>query len=542
MQWNIGKPNTKQIAFFKARTRFVAYGGARGGGKSWAVRKKSAGLALSYNGISILILRRTFPELRENHILPMIADLMGIARYRDMDKSFTFPNGSRIVFGYCDSEADVLQYQGQEYDVIFMDEATQFTEFQFTTLTACLRGANDFPKRFYLTCNPGGVGHTWVKRLFIDKQYKASERPEDYLFIAANVYDNHALMEHDPDYVRMLENLPEEQRKAWLLGQWDIFEGQYFAEFDRDIHVCRPHGIPAHWRRYVTLDYGMDMLAALWMAVDEQGRAVVYRELYEGRDNGKGENGQGHIISAAARRLLEVNGGDEVQAWLAPPDLWNRRQDTGKSAAELFLENGVPLTKTGNSRVAGWLAVREFLAPGPGGQARGGEATRAQARDRARRFCVQNRVENEEASIRARKLQKATTAKQRCGAAKPGPRSRRPHRGISRSEMPRPILRGKPKRRKGRTRPFRLRRSGTRPKGGRRGAPPRRTLTPPVHRARRSCCRRRRARPYRCWCGPWTTKTPRCPSGWTRQRPYWTAYTARPRSPSKGTAAPRYRS
>ena len=397
MQWDIGKPNPRQIEFFKARARFIAYGGARGGGKSWAVRKKAAGLALSYPGAGILIVRRTFPELRENHILPMTADLAGIARYRDADKSFTFPGGSRIVFGYCSSESDVLQYQGQEYDVIFMDEATQFTEFQFTTLTACLRGANDFPKRFYLTCNPGGVGHAWVKRLFIDRRYKKTEHPEDYVFIAANVYDNHALMEHDPDYVRMLENLPEEQRRAWLLGQWDIFEGQYFAEFDRNVHVCRPHGIPAHWRRYVTLDYGMDMLAALWVAVDEQGRAVVYRELYEGRDNGKGENGQGHIISAAARRLLEANGGDEVQAWLAPPDLWNRRQDTGKSAAELFLENGVPLTKTGNSRVAGWLAVREFLAPGPGGQARGGEAARAQARDRARRFCVQNRVENEEA-------------------------------------------------------------------------------------------------------------------------------------------------
>ena len=397
MQWDIGKPNPRQIEFFKARARFIAYGGARGGGKSWAVRKKAAGLALSYPGAGILIVRRTFPELRENHILPMTADLAGVARYRDADKSFTFPGGSRIVFGYCSSESDVLQYQGQEYDVIFMDEATQFTEFQFTTLTACLRGANDFPKRFYLTCNPGGVGHAWVKRLFIDRRYKKTEHPEDYVFIAANVYDNHALMAHDPDYVRMLENLPEEQRRAWLLGQWDIFEGQYFAEFDRNVHVCRPHGIPAHWRRYVTLDYGMDMLAALWVAVDEQGRAVVYRELYEGRDNGKGENGQGHIISAAARRLLEVNGGDEVQAWLAPPDLWNRRQDTGKSAAELFLENGVPLTKTGNSRVAGWLAVREFLAPGPGGQARGGEAARAQARDRARRFCVQNRVENEEA-------------------------------------------------------------------------------------------------------------------------------------------------
>ena len=301
MQWDIGKPNPRQIEFFKARARFIAYGGARGGGKSWAVRKKAAGLALSYPGAGILIVRRTFPELRENHILPMTADLAGVARYRDADKAFTFPGGSRIVFGYCSSESDVLQYQGQEYDVIFMDEATQFTEFQFTTLTACLRGANDFPKRFYLTCNPGGVGHAWVKRLFIDRRYRKTEHPGDYVFIAANVYDNHALMAHDPDYVRMLENLPEGQRRAWLLGQWDIFEGQYFAEFDRNVHVCRPHGIPAHWRRYVTLDYGMDMLAALWVAVDEQGRAVVYRELYEGRDNGKGENGQGHIISAAAR-------------------------------------------------------------------------------------------------------------------------------------------------------------------------------------------------------------------------------------------------
>ena len=134
MQWDIGKPNPRQIEFFKARARFIAYGGARGGGKSWAVRKKAAGLALSYPGAGILIVRRTFPELRENHILPMTADLAGIARYRDADKSFTFPGGSRIVFGYCSSESDVLQYQGQEYDVIFMDEATQFTAILFSPM------------------------------------------------------------------------------------------------------------------------------------------------------------------------------------------------------------------------------------------------------------------------------------------------------------------------------------------------------------------------------------------------------------------------
>ena len=275
MQWTIGRPNAKQIQFFRARSRFVAYGGARGGGKSWAVRKKAAGLALAYSGIRILVLRQTFPELRENHILPMMADLMGVAVYKDTDKSFTFPTGSRIIYGYCDSEKDVLQYQGQEYDVIFLDEATQFTEFQFTTLTACLRGANDYPKRFYLTCNPGGVGHMWVKRLFVDRDYRGAERAEDYTFIAATVYDNTALMERDPGYVQMLQALPEGQRRAWLLGEWDLMEGQYFSEFSREVHVCRPFAPPGHWRRYVSLDYGMDMLAAYWFAVDEWGRAVV---------------------------------------------------------------------------------------------------------------------------------------------------------------------------------------------------------------------------------------------------------------------------
>ncbi len=122
-------PNPKQRQFMLAKTRFVAYGGARGGGKSWAVRQKAKLLALNYAGIKELILRRTFPELRENHILPLNVDLTNIAKYKETDKSFTFPNGSRLKFGYCDAESDVLQYQGQEYDVIFLDEATQFTEY-----------------------------------------------------------------------------------------------------------------------------------------------------------------------------------------------------------------------------------------------------------------------------------------------------------------------------------------------------------------------------------------------------------------------------
>lgn len=154
MRLTIPAPNPKQKQFFEADSRYVAYGGARGGGKSWAVRTKATLMAAKYPGIRILLMRKTFPELRENHILPLLRDLYGIATYNDSKKVFSFKNGSRIKFGYCDAQTDVAQYQGQEYDVIFMDEATHFTEYQFNAIKSCLRGVNDFPKRFYLTCNP----------------------------------------------------------------------------------------------------------------------------------------------------------------------------------------------------------------------------------------------------------------------------------------------------------------------------------------------------------------------------------------------------
>ena len=352
-------PNPKQTAFFKARARFVAYGGARGGGKSWSVRKKAMLMALHYGGIRMLVVRRTFPELRENHILPLRAELHGLAVYKDSDKAFSFPNGSRLVFGYCAGESDVDQYQGQEYDVIFIDEATQFTEYQYSTLTACIRGVNAFPKRMYLTCNPGGVGHAWVKRLFIDRDFKQSEDPEDYVFIQAKATDNPALMATNPGYLKMLDNLPQSIRPAWRDGDWDVFAGRFFTEWRREVHVVEAFTPPVWWRWYVSLDYGLDMLAAYLIAVDERGRAFVTREVYEGRDLGEGHDGL--IISEAAGAIKALAEGVKVYEWLAPPDLWNRRQETGKSVADWFAQAGIYLTQTSNDRVDGWLAVKEWL-------------------------------------------------------------------------------------------------------------------------------------------------------------------------------------
>ena len=354
-------PYKKQEEFFKAESRFVAYGGARGGGKSWAARVKAALLAAEYDGIQILFLRRHLHELKENHILPFLKMLRGCADYRAQSRELIFPNGSRIVLGYLANENDVLQYQGQSYDVIFMEEATQFTEFQFYALTECSRSSGMCKKQFfprmYFTCNPGGVGHEWVKRLFVDRIYKESEREQDYTFIRSGIYDNEFLLKNSPDYVRTLENLPEKRKQAMLYGNWDIYEGQYFDEFDRSVHVVRPFEIPKEYLRFVSIDYGLDMLAALWIASDRFGRAFVYREVYE----------KNLIVSKAAEIILKMSAGEKINMYFAPPDLFNRRQESGKSVVDIFRQFGLIFYKTDNSRVNGWYELKEWLSREGGG-------------------------------------------------------------------------------------------------------------------------------------------------------------------------------
>ena len=194
-------PNEKQDMAFKAQQRYVAYGGARGGGKSWFVRWKAILLCLYFPGIKILITRKTYKELFNNHIAPLLVLLQGVAKYNKTDKIFTFLNGSTITFGYCANDGDLGQYQGAEFDVWFADEAGQFPESWLLAIVACVRGVNNFPKRVYYTCNPGGASHGYFKRLFIDKKYEDGEDPNDYTFIQSLVTDNKALMASQPDYI-----------------------------------------------------------------------------------------------------------------------------------------------------------------------------------------------------------------------------------------------------------------------------------------------------------------------------------------------------
>ena len=348
----------KQQTFINATADETLYGGAAGGGKSYGQLIDALLYALKYSGSRQLILRNSFPELNRSLILVSITLFpVGVCAYNQSTHVWKFKNKSIIEFGYLENDGDVQQYQSAEYDVIRFDELTHFTEFQYTYMISRLRGANDFPKQMKSTSNPGSKGHVWVKTRFIDpvvpEQVHVDETGRTFVFIPAKVQENKFLMDADPGYVKRLEQLSENDRKALLDGDWDIFEGQYFTEFRRDTHVIDPFIIPTDWRRYITLDYGLDMLAAYWIAVDSHQKAYVYKELYQSN----------LIISDAAKEILRVNGNDKIYQNLAPPDLWNRRQESGKSAAELFNDNGLMLYPANNNRVQGWYNLKEWLKP-----------------------------------------------------------------------------------------------------------------------------------------------------------------------------------
>ena len=335
----------------------VLYGGKAGGGKSYVQCQDALIYGLTYPHSRQLILRRTFPELQKS-IIRTTQEMYPreFAKYNAGAHMWTLCNGSVIDFGYCDSESDVYRYQSAEYDVIRFDELTHFTEDMYLYMISRVRGANGYPKHVKSSTNPGGVGHGFVKARFIDpgiqnKTFQAKNSTR--IFIPANLKSNKWLMEKDPEYAVRLRNLPEDEYKKLGLGLWDINDGAYFSEWRRDLHVAEPFEIPKEWRRYFAMDYGLDMLAGYWIAVDGMGNAYAYREIYE----------SGKVITEALNGIKAMQGGDVPYEYIAPPDMWNRRQDTGRSVAEIFADGGIMLVKAQNSRVQGWYDLKEWLHP-----------------------------------------------------------------------------------------------------------------------------------------------------------------------------------
>ena len=371
---DIEEPNDKQKLFLADKHKYVAFGGARGGGKSWAVRTKAKILAFKYPGIKQTIVRHSYQELEKNHVKPMIASLpYEVYKYNSSKHEMRFPNGSEILFAYCENDADLNRYQGTETDILYIDEATQYTEDQFKQLVVTVRGTNAFPKRVYLTCNPGGVGHGWVKRLFIDRHYNLGENPEEYSFIQSLVTDNKILMETNPLYVQQLEALPPKMRRAWLEGDWSIFEGQFFEEFRDDpehykdrryTHVIEPFDIPRGWNIYRSFDFGYAKpFSCDWWAVDYDGCAYLILQLYgcTGEPN-TGVKWMPHRIFEEIYKIEHEHPllKGKTIIGVADPSIWDASR--GESVEEVASKYGIYFSPGDNKRIAGWMQVHYRLA------------------------------------------------------------------------------------------------------------------------------------------------------------------------------------
>ena len=355
--------------FWNFKGRYRVCKGSRASKKS-----KTAALWHIYNMMkyplaNTLVVRQVYSTLKDSCYteLKWAINRLGVAHLWKCTQSpleMTYkPTGQKIYFRGLD---DPLKLTSITVEVgylcfVWCEEAYQIvSEKDFNTLDESIRGAlpedSGLFKAITLTFNPWSSTH-WMKKRFFD-----CEPDEDILAITTNYTCNEWL---DASDLRLFETMKREnpdRYKVAGLGEWGIDGLVFFPEFTYTDHVIEPFNLPKEWRRYITLDYGMDMLACYWIAVDTVGNAYVYRELYEGRDNGKGLNGAGHIISEAAARILEMTPDDEeITATFAPPDLWNRRQESGRSVADIFSEYGIHLTKTSNDRLDGWAAMHEWL-------------------------------------------------------------------------------------------------------------------------------------------------------------------------------------
>ena len=252
--------------------------------------------------------------------------------------------------------------------------ATQFPEEWITFIRTSLRTTRtDFTPRVYYTMNPGGVGHEYIKRIFIDRRFRDKERPEDYVFIQANVYDNTVLMEANPEYIDQLEALPEHKRKAHLEGRWDVYEGQVFEEFrddpehygDREwSHVIDPFPPPSGWRIYRSFDFGYSKpFSCDWWAVDEDGRAYLILQLYGCTDT-PNEGLKWHpdkIFSEIARTEREHRWlrGKTIDG-VADPSIWDASR--GEAIIESADRHLVYFSKGDNKRIPGWMQCHYRLS------------------------------------------------------------------------------------------------------------------------------------------------------------------------------------
>ena len=369
----IFQPNDgPQTEFLAAMEQEVFYGGERGGGKSYAMLVDPLRYCHKQHHRALL-LRRSMPELRDliSHSQRLYTRAFPGAKWREQEKEWRFPSGARIEFGYAENLTDVLRYQGQSYTWIGIDELPQYpTPDIYNFLRSSLRSVDpEVPVFIRATGNPGNVGSTWVKNMFVDPATPNTPFTMDIetpvgiksitrRFIPAKLQDNPYLMQTD-DYMIMLSSLPDIQKKQFLEGDWEAFEGSAFPEFNRAVHVIEPFEIPNNWVRFRSADWGYSSPACcLWFAIDFDNYLYVYRELYT----------QKVTADIFARQVLQQEYGEYMKYGVLDSSTWAKRGDVGPSIAETMIQEGCkwrPSDRSPRSRINGKLEVHKRLYVDP---------------------------------------------------------------------------------------------------------------------------------------------------------------------------------
>jgi hypothetical protein len=349
-----------QEDFLAASETDVLYGGAAGGGKSYAMLVDPLRYA-HRSAHRALIIRRSMPELRE--LIDKSRELYPKAfpgcKYREVEKLWNFPSGAKIEFGFLERDADVYRYQGQAYSWIGFDEITHLpTEFSWNYLASRLRTTDpEIIPYMRCTANPGGVGAHWVKKRYVDAEVpNTSFIGQDGLhrkFIPARLEDNPYLA-LDGRYEKMLKALPPTQRRQLLEGNWDVNEGAAFTEFSLDNHIISPFEIPIHWERIKGIDYGYaSESACIWATIDpSDGTLIVYRELYK-----KGLTGHDLGLIITEMELADpfaVSGVLDTSAW-------SQTGTTGPTVGETLVRQGHKLRRADKNRIQGKIQIHEYL-------------------------------------------------------------------------------------------------------------------------------------------------------------------------------------
>ena len=365
----IFKPNTgPQTEFLASSEREVFYGGARGGGKSYAMLVDPLRYCHKETHRALL-LRRTMPELRDliNHSQRLYSRAFPGAKWREQEKEWRFPSGAKIEFGYAENMTDALRYQGQSYTWIGIDELPQYPSPDiYNFLRSSLRSVDpNIPVYMRATGNPGNIGSQWVREMFVDPitpntafnieiKTPSGIKYITRRFIPAKLQDNPYLMQTD-DYYAMLSSLPEIQRKQFLEGDWDAFEDSAFPEFSKSVHVVEPFEVPKGWHRFRAADWGYSSPACvLWFAIDYDNNLWIYRELYTKKIT----------ADVFARKVLELERDEYIRYGVLDASTWAKRGDIGPSIAETMIQSGCkwrPSDRTPKSRISGKLEIHKRL-------------------------------------------------------------------------------------------------------------------------------------------------------------------------------------